>query len=124
MEVDELRNNIIQKQRSVFSFAAGTAVDEGTCSDNGGLPGRLSAYCDKAEDGSATGLVSDIVPDLFDALSGDYDPEIIYRCFDDQQEMLDCLKNGEVDFVMPVSDGKWYAEQEEFVQSSAVVALR
>ena len=35
-----------------------------------------------------------------------------------------CLKNGEVDFVMPVSDGKWYAEQEEFVQSSAVVALR
>ena len=37
--------------------------------------------------------------------------------------MLDCLKNGEVDFVMPVSDGKWYAEQEEFVQSSAVVAF-
>ena len=24
---------------------------------------------------------------------------------------------------MPVSDGKWYAEQEEFVQSSAVVAF-
>ena len=37
--------------------------------------------------------------------------------------MLDCLKNGEVDFVMPVSEGKWYAEQEGFVQSSAVVAF-
>ncbi len=34
--------------------------------------------------------------------------------------MLDSLKNGEVDLVMPISDGKWYAEQEGFVQSSSI----
>ena len=80
-------------------------------------------YCDRAKDGTATGLVSDIVPDLFASLPGSYAPKIIYRCFDEQQEMLDCLKDGEVDFVMPVSDGKWYAEQEGFVQSSAIVVF-
>ena len=80
-------------------------------------------YCDTADDGSATGLVSDIVPDLFHALPGDYNPEIIYRSFENQQDMLDCLKKGDVDFVMPVSDGKWYSEQEGFVQSSSIVAF-
>lgn len=80
-------------------------------------------YCDTADDGSVTGLVADIVPDLFDALPGDYHPEISYLCFEDQQEMLDSLKNGEIDFVMPVSDGKWYSEQEGFVQSSSIVAF-
>ena len=80
-------------------------------------------YCDTADDGSVTGLVADIVPDLFDALPGDYHPEIIYRSFEDQQEMLDSLKDGEIDLVMPVSDGKWYSEQEGFVQSSSIVAF-
>lgn len=37
--------------------------------------------------------------------------------------MLDSLKNGEIDFVMPVIDGKWYSEQEGFVQSSSIVAF-
>ena len=80
-------------------------------------------YCDTAKDGTVTGLVADIVPDLFDALPGDYQPEIIYRSFENQQEMLNCLKSGEVDCVLPVSDGSWYSEQEGFLQSSAVVAF-
>ena len=80
-------------------------------------------YCDTEKDGSVTGLVADVVPDLFAALPGDYHPEIIYRSFEDQQEMLNCLKNGEVDFVIPVSDGKWYSEQQGFVQTSPVVVF-
>ena len=80
-------------------------------------------YCATAKDGSVTGLAADVVPDLFAALPGNYQPEIVYRSFEDQQEMLDCLKNGEVDFVIPISDGKWYAEQEGFVQSSSIVAF-
>lgn len=124
VEVDELRNKYYTETTvSVFLSQQEQQWMKEHAQITVGYLADYLPYCDKAEDGSATGLVSDIVPDLFDALSGDYDPEIIYRCFDDQQEMLDCLKNGEVDFVMPVSDGKWYAEQEEFVQSSAVVAL-
>ena len=124
VEVDELRNKYYTETTvSVFLSQQEQQWMKEHAQITVGYLADYLPYCDKAEDGSATGFVSDIVPDLFDALSGDYDPEIIYRCFDDQQEMLDCLKNGEVDFVMPVSDGKWYAEQEEFVQSSAVVAF-
>ena len=124
VEVDELRNKYYTETTvSVFLSQQEQQWMKEHAQITVGYLADYLPYCDKAEDGSATGLVSDIVPDLFDALSGDYDPEIIYRCFDDQQEMLDCLKNGEVDFVMPVSDGKWYAEQEGFVQSSAVVAF-
>lgn len=125
VEVDELRNKYYTETTvSVFLSQQEQQWMKEHAQITVGYLADYLPYCDKAEDGSATGLVSDIVPDLFDALSGDYDPEIIYRCFDDQQEMLDCLKNGEVDFVMPVSDGKWYAEQEEFVQSSAGGVLR
>ena len=124
VEVDELRNKYYTETTvSVFLSQQEQQWMKEHAQITVGYLADYLPYCDKAEDGSATGLVSDIVPDLFDALPGDYDPEIIYRCFDDQQEMLDCLKNGEVDFVMPVSEGKWYAEQEEFVQSSAVVAF-
>lgn len=124
VEVDELRNKYYTETTvSVFLSQQEQQWMKEHAQITVGYLADYLPYCDKAEDGSATGLVSDIVPDLFDALPGDYDPEIIYRCFDDQQEMLECLKNGEVDFVMPVSDGKWYAEQEGFVQSSAVVAF-
>ena len=124
VEVDELRNKYYTETTvSVFLSQQEQQWMKEHAQITVGYLADYLPYCDKAEDGSATGLVSDIVPDLFDALPGDYDPEIIYRCFDDQQEMLDCLKNGEVDFVMPVSEGKWYAEQEGFVQSSAVVAF-
>ena len=80
-------------------------------------------YCGTGRDGNVTGLVSDIVLDLLGALPGDYKPEIIYRSFENQQEMLDCLKSGEIDLAMPVSDGSWYSEQEGFLQSSSIVAF-
>lgn len=80
-------------------------------------------YCDTDKDGTVTGLVADIMPDLIDALPGDYKPEITYRSFENQQEMLDSLKNGEVDCVLPVSDGSWYSEQAGFLQSSTVVVF-
>ena len=80
-------------------------------------------YCSAGKDGKVTGLISDIVPDIFQALPGVYTPEIEYRCFKDQNEMLECLKNGEIDFVFPVSDGKWYSEQNGFIQSSSVVVF-
>lgn len=62
-------------------------------------------YCGTDKGGNATGLVSDIMPDLFKALPGECEIEIVYQSFSDQQEMLDCLKSGEIDLAMPVSDG-------------------
>lgn len=80
-------------------------------------------YCDTAKDGGVTGLISDMIPDMFHALPGGYDPEITYRCFEDQQDMLESLKKKEIDIAFPVSDGQWYSEQNGFVQSSSVVAF-
>lgn len=79
-------------------------------------------YCDTDEKGNATGLIADIVPDLFDALPGNYSPEIIYHSFDSQTDMLESLENGELDFVFPVSNERWYSEQHNYQQSTAIIA--
>ena len=80
VEVDELRNKYYTETTvSVFLSQQEQQWMKEHAQITVGYLADYLPYCDKAEDGSATGLVSDIVPDLFDALSGDYDPEIIYR---------------------------------------------
>lgn len=78
-------------------------------------------YCDTDKDGKATGLVSDLIPDMFDALPDDYEPDIIYRGYNSQNEMVEALKNGDVDMIFPVSSEAWYAEQEGYQESTNVV---
>lgn len=79
-------------------------------------------YCDTDEKGNVTGLIADIVPDLFDALPGNYSPEILYHSFDSQSDMLESLEKGELDFVFPVSNERWYSEQRNYQQSTAIIA--
>lgn len=124
MELDELKNKYYTETTvSVFLSEQEQKWMQKHETVTVGYLDHYLPYCDTENDGSATGLVADIVPDLFHSLPGDYTPKIIYRCFEDQQKMLDSLKNGEVDLVMPISDGKWYAEQEGFVQSFSIVAF-
>lgn len=78
-------------------------------------------YCDTAKDGSVMGLVADLVPDLLEALPGEYAVDITYRGFSSQSDMLESLKNGEVDLVFPVGDESWYAEQQDYVRTTAAV---
>ena len=80
-------------------------------------------YCDTGSHGGATGLIADIIPDLFAALPGNYNPQIIYRKYEDQLKMINSLKTGEIDLIFPVSDGRWYSEQEGYLQSSSVVVF-
>lgn len=79
-------------------------------------------YCDKKEDGSVTGLIADIVPDMIEALPGRYDLEVVYKGFKDQQDMIESLKKGELDLAFPVSDEAWYTEKQGYQQSSSVVS--
>ena len=124
MELDELKNKYYTETTvSVFLSEQEQKWMQKHETVTVGYLDHYLPYCDTESDGSATGLVADIVPDLFHSLPGDYTPKIVYQCFEDQQKMLDSLKNGEVDLVMPISDGKWYAEQEGFVQSSSIVAF-
>lgn len=124
LELDELRNKYYTETTvSVFLSEQEQQWMQEHDKVTVGYLNHYLPYCDTEKDGTVTGLVADIVPDLFNALPGDYHPEIIYRGFEDQQEMLSCLKNGEIDFAIPVSDGKWYSEQQGFVQSSSIVAF-
>ena len=78
-------------------------------------------YCDTAADGSVTGLVADLVPDLLSALPGEYQFNVVYQGFSSQTQMLESLKNGEVDIVFPVGDESWYAEEQEYLRSATAV---
>ena len=78
-------------------------------------------YSDTDAKGEVSGLIADVVPDIICALPGKYRPGITYQGFENQQEMLESLKNGEVDFVFPVGGETWYAEQQEYRHSSPVV---
>lgn len=78
-------------------------------------------YCDMDKDGEVTGFIKDLVPDLFAALPGHYEPKIHYQCFDDHEQMMQALKNGEVDFVFPVGGEKNYAEDQGYQQSSIIL---
>ncbi len=81
-------------------------------------------YCDTETDGTVTGMLSDLMPDLLAALPGDYAPNVIYRPYEDQKELQESLKDGTTDVIFPVSGEAWYAEQEAYQQSSNVVTSR
>lgn len=78
-------------------------------------------YSDTDADGEVTGLIRDVVPDLFAALPGGYVPEIEWKRFDDQEEMLKELEAGALDFVFPVGGELPYAEENGYQQSSTVM---
>lgn len=77
-------------------------------------------YCDKKQDGTATGLVSDLVPDLLAALPGNYQPTLHYRGYDSHEEMIEALQSGELDMIFPIGDESWYAEQRQILLSTPV----
>ena len=78
-------------------------------------------YSDTDENGEPTGIISDVVTEMFQVLPGDYEPEIVYQAYNSQKDMMQGLKDGDVDFVFPVDGEEWYAEQEGYQQSSAVI---
>ena len=78
-------------------------------------------YSDCSVSGTVNGLVKDIVPDIFSALPGDKEPEIVYKRFDSHDEMFASLKSGDVDMIFPVGGDTWFAEQQDYQQSTSVV---
>ncbi len=79
-------------------------------------------YCSTESDGSPTGLMVDVVPTILDKIPGNWSPEIEYRAFDNQFDLIDALKNGEVDLAFPVGGETWYAEQQGYLRSSSVAS--
>ena len=79
-------------------------------------------YCATEADGSPTGLMIDVIPSILDKMPGDWAPELEYRSFDDQADLVAALKNGEVDLAFPVGGETWYAEEMGYLRSSSIAS--
>lgn len=82
---------------------------------------NLMPYCDTAEDGSVTGIVKDVIPQILNELniSG---INITYQGFESYQEMLDAMKNGTIDVAFPVEGSLFYSEQDGIYQSNSIIS--
>ena len=78
-------------------------------------------YCSTGKDGSAEGMLVDVMTDLFQALPGDYNPSITYQAYTNQSDMIEALQNGQIDVCFPVSGDFSNAEEGDYQQSSAVI---
>lgn len=68
-------------------------------------------YCASDGAGSATGLFTDVLGALLDGLPGGWEPDIDYRGYASQAELIDALTAGKVDVIFPVGGETWYAEK-------------
>lgn len=120
--LDELRNQY-SAESSVSVFLSEQEQDwmEVHPTVKVGYLNNYLPYSDTDAKGNATGLIADIVPDLFDALPGNYQPEIEFYGYDSHEKMIQALKEENVDFIFPVGGETWYAEQDGYRQSSVVV---
>lgn len=79
-------------------------------------------YCSTEADGDPTGLMIDVVPSILDKMPGDWAPDLEYRSFDNQTDLVNALKNGEIDLAFPVGGETWYAEREGYLRSSSIAS--
>lgn len=79
-------------------------------------------YSDTDDKGNATGLMVDVLTATIDSLPIEWEPNITFLPFDDQQSLYDSLKSGNIDMAFPVGGETWYAEKNRFLRSSAVVS--
>lgn len=79
-------------------------------------------YCSTEADGSPTGLMIDVVPSILDKMPGDWAPDLEYRSFDNQSDLVNALKNGEIDLAFPVGGETWYAEKEGYLRSTSIAS--
>ena len=79
-------------------------------------------YSDEDENGEVRGLVTDAMVNAFEALGLQDVSDIRYTAFSNYDDMIEALKNEEVDLIFPVSDDLWQLEVEEIHASSQVVA--
>lgn len=77
-------------------------------------------YGTQEEGGHITGLVQDIVPEIFNVL-GHNNIKLEYKAYPTSQAMIEGLVNHEVDVVFPGVANAWIMEQYNLIPSEAVV---
>ncbi len=78
-------------------------------------------YSDTTEDGSANGIIKELIPQLLERLAiTNIQP--VYKGFDSYDEMIEAMNNSEVDVIFPVGGGLYFSEENGIYQSNAVTS--
>ncbi|MBR3813813.1 MAG: transporter substrate-binding domain-containing protein [Spirochaetaceae bacterium] len=78
-------------------------------------------YSDITEDGSANGIIKELIPQLLERLAiTNIQP--VYKGFDSYDDMIEAMNDSEVDVIFPVGGGLYFSEENGIYQSNAVTA--
>lgn len=103
-----------------FSAAEREWLEENTELKVGYLNNYLP-YSATGDDGNATGIVKDILPQMFSVLSVP-DIDISYTGYDRYDDMIADVSQGRIDACFPVGGGLYYSEESGIYQSTPVVS--
>ena len=78
-------------------------------------------YSDMDENGHATGIVTDMVPEILKAL-GISGVSVTYAGYKGYNAMIEAVNSGEIDIAFPVGGGLYYSEENGIYQSNPVVS--
>ncbi len=78
-------------------------------------------YSDTDEDGSVTGIIRDIMPDILKAL-GMSSVSVTYRGYKSYDDMVADMGTGSIDAAFPVGGGLYYCEENGIYQSNTVAS--
>ena len=76
-------------------------------------------YSDTDRQGSATGIVKDIIPRILSSLGMD-SISVTYKGYRSYDDMIAGINSGEIDVAFPVSGGLYYSEESGIYQSNPV----
>ena len=78
-------------------------------------------YSATNEKGEPTGIIGELVPQMLEGL-GLKDFDVVYRGYDNYEQMVQAVVAGEADAAFPVGGGLYYSEESGIYQSNPVVA--
>ncbi len=78
-------------------------------------------YSDTDQDGQVTGIVKDLIPEIFKDL-GITGVSVDYSGYDSFDEMVAGLSSGDIDVAFPVGGGLYYSEENGIYQSTPIAS--
>jgi len=78
-------------------------------------------YSDVTNKDEVTGLIQDIIPDIFQSLNVNKSIAITYHPYSSTEQMITALNSEEIDVAFPIGGGLFYSELRNIHQSSSVV---
>lgn len=79
-------------------------------------------YSDKNEEGETVGVVVDVMQGIMDVLELNGSISLQYVAYENYQDMVDSLKQGNIDIAFPVNGNLWQLEQDGICGSAPVIS--